>query len=167
MRRPCGISAARMSRYDALTARLKSLAEPHVVLTFDELDQMRGGLPDSAKKYAAWWANKASSQAHARAWLDAGRHAKPDFRTRRAVFTIASADAEASTEVAVQGSASPGDRAPRAPEEAAAKMDRLRQIGFTAVGWWELTDAGITFELKELAAARNILYAFVTGGGPA
>jgi hypothetical protein len=76
-----------MSRYDALTAKLLSIEEPEVALTFDELDRIIGGLPESAKTYGAWWANRRSSQPHAKAWLDAGRRAKPDFRARHAVFT--------------------------------------------------------------------------------
>jgi len=76
-----------MSRYDALTSRLLADAEPVVVLTFDELDQIVSGLPASARSYHAWWANKRSSQPHARAWLDAGRRATPDFKGMTAVFT--------------------------------------------------------------------------------
>jgi hypothetical protein len=76
-----------MSRYDALTAMLLSRSEPRIVLSFDELDSIVGGLPDSARTYGAWWANKRSSQPHAKAWLDAGRRAAPEFREKRAVFT--------------------------------------------------------------------------------
>jgi len=77
-----------MSRYAALTAKLRKHEEPRLTLTFDELDDIVGGLPDSAKKYGAWWANNVSSQAHSRFWLDAGRRASPDFRNRLAVFTL-------------------------------------------------------------------------------
>jgi len=77
-----------MSRYDALTEHLLRASEPIVRLTFDELDSIVGGLPDSAKKYGAWWANNRSSQAHSRAWLDAGRRASLDFRDRVATFTL-------------------------------------------------------------------------------
>ena len=77
-----------MSRYAALTAKLLKHEEPQLTLSFDELDEIVGGLPDSAKKYGAWWANNAASQAHSRFWLDAGRRASPDFRNRLAVFTL-------------------------------------------------------------------------------
>jgi hypothetical protein len=83
-----------MSRYDALTAALAQRDDPEIVLTFDELDQIVGGLPMSARTYSAWWANKRTSQPHARAWLDAGRSASPDFQAQRAVFRRLSADAE-------------------------------------------------------------------------
>ncbi|SFI02997.1 Protein of unknown function DUF91 [Collimonas sp. OK307] len=76
-----------MSRYAALTGKLLESGEQRIVLTFDELDAIVGGLPDSAKKYGAWWANKASSQPHSKFWLDAGRRASPDFRMKLAVFT--------------------------------------------------------------------------------
>jgi hypothetical protein len=77
-----------MSRYDALTAKLLSINEPQVALTLDELDHIVGGLPNSAKAYSAWWANNRSSQSHAKAWLDAGRRASPDFSAQQVVFTI-------------------------------------------------------------------------------
>ena len=77
-----------MSRYDALTATLLARSEPTVTLSFDELDTIVGGLPNSAKTYSAWWVNKRSSQPHAKAWLDANRRALPDFRARHTVFVI-------------------------------------------------------------------------------
>src|SRR5688500_11505188 len=75
-----------MGRYDALTALLQARNDPVVTLTFAELDEIVGGLPASARKYAAWWANKVSSQPHAAAWLNANRRASPDFRSQLAVF---------------------------------------------------------------------------------
>lgn len=78
-----------MSRYEALTAKLLARAEePRVVLTFDELDEIVGLLPNSAKTWNAWWANNRSSQPHAKAWLDAGRRASPNFQAKHAVFTL-------------------------------------------------------------------------------
>jgi hypothetical protein len=76
-----------MSRYDALTEKLLSSTEPTIILSFEELDSIVGGLPNSANTYGAWWANKRTSQAHAKAWLDAGRRAQPDFGARHVVFT--------------------------------------------------------------------------------
>ncbi len=77
-----------MSRYAALTAKLLEHDDHRLTLTFDELDNIVGGLPDSAKKYGAWWANNVNSQTHSRFWLDAGRRASPDFHKKLAVFTI-------------------------------------------------------------------------------
>lgn len=76
-----------MSRYARLTTHLLASQEPRIILSFDELDAIvEGGLPDSARKYGAWWANKASSQPHAKFWLDAGRRASPDFNAKQTVF---------------------------------------------------------------------------------
>ncbi|MDH5858813.1 endonuclease NucS domain-containing protein [Lampropedia aestuarii] len=78
-----------MSRYAQLTSVLLSNPAAQITLTFDELEQIvSGGLPASAKQYPAWWANNASSQPHARYWLDAGRRAKPNFKANLAVFTL-------------------------------------------------------------------------------
>ena len=77
-----------MSRYDALTQHLLASPEAVLRLSFDELDALVGGLPESAKKYGAWWANNRTSQAHSRAWLDAGRRASLDFRNRIATFSL-------------------------------------------------------------------------------
>ncbi len=77
-----------MSRYAALTAVLLARKEAKVILTFDELDAIVGILPNSAKTYGAWWANKRSSQPHAKFWLDAHRKAAPDFRTKLTIFTL-------------------------------------------------------------------------------
>jgi len=84
-----------MPDYEALTRYLSQREEPDVSLTFDELDSIVGGLPNSARQWRAWWANKESTQPHARAWLNAQRSAKPDFRNKIAQFTRLSADAEA------------------------------------------------------------------------
>lgn len=43
-----------MAKYDPLLTRLSS-AGSSVVLPFTELDEMIGGLPPSARRYAAWW----------------------------------------------------------------------------------------------------------------
>ncbi len=83
-----------MSRYDALTQYLSDRGEPEVILTFEELDEILGGLPNSARQYSAWWANKISSQPHARGWLNAGRLASPDFVGGRATFSLVSEDSE-------------------------------------------------------------------------
>lgn len=78
-----------MSRYAQLTSALLASSSTQITLTFDELDKIvPGGLPASAKQYPAWWANNASSQPHAKYWLDAGRRATPNFKQNHAVFTL-------------------------------------------------------------------------------
>ncbi len=94
-----------MSRYDALTATLLAHLEPRVTFTFDELDNIVGGLPYSAKNYNAWWANTYTGQPHAKAWLDASRRASPDFRAKQVVFTLNGSlpEQEAGSEEAIEG----------------------------------------------------------------
>ena len=45
-----------------------------MTLTFDEIDALLGEhqLPESARKYRAWWANDSVSHAHSQQWLEAG-----------------------------------------------------------------------------------------------
>lgn len=74
--------------YENLTTYLRSHSEPAVELSFTQLDRLVGGLPESARKYPAWWANSHTAQPHARYWLDAGRRAKPDFGTASVRFTF-------------------------------------------------------------------------------
>jgi len=45
-----------------------------------------------------------------------------------------------------------------------AHMNRLLDIGFHAVGHWELVDGELSFELLRHGSQRNILYAFVSDG---
>jgi hypothetical protein len=85
---PITNSKVEMSRYAALTSKLQASDEPKIILTFDELDAIVGGLPDSAKRYGAWWTNKASSQPHSKFWLDAGRRASPDFKKNVTIFML-------------------------------------------------------------------------------
>ncbi|MCC5951820.1 MAG: hypothetical protein JJU45_06950 [Acidimicrobiia bacterium] len=74
------------SKYEAITKRLTDATEPVVVLTFGELDRLVGGLPTSARRQSAWWANSRTSHDHARYWLDAERRATPDFNAGRVRF---------------------------------------------------------------------------------
>ncbi len=67
------------SRYEALTVFLMSQREDVVEIPFSRLDEIVGGLPTSARKYQAWWANGQKSHAHASSWVNAGRIASPQF----------------------------------------------------------------------------------------
>lgn len=43
-------------------------------MRFDEIDELVGDLPPSARRYDAWWHNEEEgSHVQARAWIDAGR----------------------------------------------------------------------------------------------
>lgn len=72
--------------YVALTNLLSQRSDPVIEVTFTELDRLVGGLPESARKYPAWWANSRTAQPHARYWLDAKRRASPDFNAGRVRF---------------------------------------------------------------------------------
>lgn len=76
------------SKYEVLTEYLSGRSEPVIELTFAELDRLVGGMPASARKHQAWWANSRTAQPHARYWLDAKRRAKPDFNAGRVRFEI-------------------------------------------------------------------------------
>jgi len=77
-----------VSRYQALTEHLKQREHETVVCSFAELDRIVGGLPESARRHAAWWSNSRTSQPHSRYWLDAGRRARPDFNGSLVVFEL-------------------------------------------------------------------------------
>lgn len=61
----------RASRYQALAERLAAASADSVTLPVDEIDGLVGGLPATAHRQKAWWAN---DEAHrqARAWLTLG-----------------------------------------------------------------------------------------------
>lgn len=78
-----------MAKYAPLRDHLASRPEPVVEMTFAEIDRLVGGLPPSARKHSAWWANETSgTHSHARAWLDFGRHTtRLDLNAGRVSFT--------------------------------------------------------------------------------
>ncbi len=47
-----------MAKSDPLYKYLRDSGEPVVQLSFQEISDMVGGLPKSASKYQAWWANE-------------------------------------------------------------------------------------------------------------
>jgi len=77
-----------MPNYEALTDFLLTKNETVVTVTLPELDRIVGGLPASAHKHSAWWANSRRSHDHAKYWLDAHRQAKPDFNAGRVRFVM-------------------------------------------------------------------------------
>lgn len=63
------------SKYRPLYEHLVKLSDDRWDATFEDVDQLLpGGLPTSARRHRAWWANEApgGAHAHARAWLAAG-----------------------------------------------------------------------------------------------
>lgn len=68
-----------MSRYRNLTDHLTSIGDDAVTLSFDEIDDLVGGLPPSARKHASWWANSTKPSGQSRHWMTAGRKASVDM----------------------------------------------------------------------------------------
>ncbi|WP_349876721.1 hypothetical protein ABIH81_21670 [Micromonospora sp. HUAS YX12] len=78
-----------MSKYDGLRDHLRTRAGT-VTYSLDEVsDLVPGGLPPSAYRYAAWWANGDRTHSHSRSWQDAGYTAHPDLTLRRVRFVPA------------------------------------------------------------------------------
>ena len=72
-----------MAKYDPLNSHLHALETGQVNLDFSEIEEMVGGLPNSAFEHRAWWANS-RSHPNAVAWLDAGWEVTGvDFRHQR------------------------------------------------------------------------------------
>ena len=75
----------RTSIYEPLYQRLAAEAEPHVRLTFVQIEEVLGrGLPVSAYKFSAWWSNESSlkvGNAQAKAWMNAGFRAYASIKS--------------------------------------------------------------------------------------
>jgi hypothetical protein len=74
-----------MSRYDPLTAKLSNDPNELVELTFEDIDELVGGLPKSARKNPGWWSNGQSCH-QSRYWTSAQRRARPDLDHSRVRF---------------------------------------------------------------------------------
>lgn len=62
-----------MSKYAALKRHLEAQPGPSCEMTFDEVAEIVGGLPSSARTHSAWWSNEVEGQhVQAHAWMDAG-----------------------------------------------------------------------------------------------
>jgi hypothetical protein len=61
-----------MSKYEPITRHLNAQPSHRVTMGFAEIERLIGfPLPQSARKYPAWWANNADAGRHAGAWLAA------------------------------------------------------------------------------------------------
>lgn len=69
--RPARSSQDGAGKYAALSRFLEDRVGQLVEIDFDAIGALVGGLPVSASRHRAWWANDAS-HAQARAWLEAG-----------------------------------------------------------------------------------------------
>ena len=60
-------------KYRPLQHLLRDCEQPRLTLSFHRIEQIIGvGLPPSARKHQAWWANNRHGHSHCRAWLEAG-----------------------------------------------------------------------------------------------
>lgn len=80
-----------MAKYDPLFEFLCRADDDEVELAFDEVAALVGGLPSSATKHRAWWANEPGGRhVQAHAWLNAGREVvSVDLARRRVLFSTA------------------------------------------------------------------------------
>lgn len=75
-----------VSKYDALRDALRRRTG-EVRYTLDEIaNLLPGGLPPSAYRYEAWWANGDETHSHCRSWGEAGYSAHPDLASRTVRF---------------------------------------------------------------------------------
>lgn len=98
-----------MSKYDPLRRHLTTLTGDRTRLSFSDIERiLRFSLPNSARRYAPWWANTGGSHIQADAWMSAGwRTAQVDVageqvtfeRATRAAATAPAAGLEAPTGV--------------------------------------------------------------------
>lgn len=79
----------RSSKYLPLCEFLSNVRESEISVSFAEIESILGfPLPESARKYPAWWANEQSgSHSHASAWIEAGwETTKANLRDQAVVF---------------------------------------------------------------------------------
>ncbi len=83
-----------MGKYDRLRPLFEDAKEESLTLRFEDLEDALGQpLPDSARKYIAWWAPSQRNSV----WADYGFLASPDLRAETASFTKVHADAQKAT----------------------------------------------------------------------
>jgi len=75
-----------MAKYDPLREHLRTRGSSAVIMTFDEIATVVGGLPQSAYTYRVWWGNEDPTHSHCRSWADAGYRAEPDLAKRTVRF---------------------------------------------------------------------------------
>lgn len=62
-----------MSKYDALKSHLQGVGRTSVTMSFEEIANLVGGLPNSAFRHQAWWANEeVGTHVQAKAWMSVG-----------------------------------------------------------------------------------------------
>jgi len=78
-----------MSKYAPLRDWLFNAANHRVTMTFQQIDDLVGGLPMSARKYQEWWSNEnvdTTTHSHCKSWQSAGYKAKVDISLEKVSF---------------------------------------------------------------------------------
>lgn len=90
----------RPGKYAPLAERLRA-SSPPVRMTFDEAAELVGGLPPSAYRWPAWWANS-RSHVQAVSWLDEGwRVDEADLGWQVVVFALPGSTVDGTAEIGV------------------------------------------------------------------
>ena len=79
-----------MAKYDPLRDELVRVGSPRIVLSFSEIEQLVGTLPESARTYDWWWDNedwRTTRHAQCKSWGAAGYEAKVDLQRQMVAFT--------------------------------------------------------------------------------
>jgi len=77
------------SKYDAIPDLLDRLGGSTVEVSLEDLDRTVGGLPPSAYKYQAWWANnfsRGTDSRQCRSWMERGWSAYPRLGEGKVLF---------------------------------------------------------------------------------
>ncbi len=140
-----------MGKYAPLTRFLREQEQPHITLRFSELEEVLGfSLPESAYKYASWWANSAKQQSQVKGWLDAGWETRDvDLRGRKVTFVRVAGEP-----VAAPGEAKAAASARQMATQASAAPRRAQAAGGSVL------DKGLagSFDLAKLPpGARRLL----------
>lgn len=79
---------SKMSKYAPLENFLEKSLKSEIPMMFGEIEKVIGGnLPDSSKKYHAWWSNESTTHVQAAAWQNAGyRTSQVDLESKKLVF---------------------------------------------------------------------------------
>jgi hypothetical protein len=90
-----------MSKYDPLRHFLEARVSSETPMTFAEIEKVLGfHLPDSARKFPAWWSNNTGTHVGVSAWRDAGfRTARVDIGSEQVTFVREAGGARAARAV--------------------------------------------------------------------
>jgi len=125
----------RMAKYLPLREHLERTDGDAVSMSFDAVADLVGGLPASAYKYTAWWAND-RTHPNAVAWLDAGRRVTDIDLARRRVRFSARASAKVSPPNTAPRPAAVEHDPPRPVRERVPGISEAAgEDGFTSAGF--------------------------------